>query len=66
MPISGTDDMGAYLDTGEGVLATQRPSTRVDIHSVVTNLSVVEQDSGTSKVNPPKLAPPERSPTQRR
>jgi hypothetical protein len=64
MPLTGTDDMGAYVDSGENVLATQRPSTHLDIHTSVPALSNLEHDTGTKTTV--VIRPAARSATQRR
>lgn len=64
MTVSGTDDEGAYIDSGVSILPTQRPSTVVDIHVLVPGL--VEHDTGTNSAAKPSLPVPARSTTQRR
>lgn len=63
MAVSGTDDMGAFLDTGSGSLPAQRPSSQVDAHLVIAS-QVPESDTGTKTAVPAR--PPARSTTQRR
>jgi hypothetical protein len=64
MTVSGTDDEGAFTDSGVSVLPTQRPSTTVDIHTLVPALSAGEKDTGTKTAV--VLPAPQRSATQRR
>ncbi len=60
--VTGTDDMGPFVDTGVSVTPAQRPSTVVDVHTLIPTL--VEHDTGTGTAV--KLPPAARSATQRR
>ena len=57
-PLTGVDDQGPYVDTGEAIVATTRASTVIQ-----TNPPVVV-DSGTATTKTP--VPPARPATQRR
>ncbi len=66
MTVTGTDDQGAYVDSGLSILATQRPNVWVDAHTLVPVLAAGEHDTGVNAANAPKLASTARAATQRR
>lgn len=59
-PLTGTDDMGPWIDTGCATTPTKRPSTDVSFNTVV---SVPDPDRADKK---PVVETPRRSATQRR
>lgn len=66
MTVIGSDDMGAFVDSGTATLPTQRPSERVDYHTLVPAAAATEKDSGSSGFSTSLVRPPRRSPSQRR
>ena len=62
MTVTGTDDMGAYIDTGVAVLPTQRPATDID-YSVLAGVTVADPGRADHTL---KVPAPARTATQRR
>lgn len=67
MSLTGTDDMGAWLDSGVNTLPTARPNCWLDQNTVLGTKVSPQTDTGTSTKNAPKAQQPSgRSSTQRR
>ena len=56
MTITGQDD--ANPDASVSTAPAARPSTVVDIHTLVPELSATEVDAGTNPAHPPALPAP--------